>query len=153
MPWGYQPHGAAAVAAAARRCGSDCPGTEHDYFMVIFNLCFSLGDMSSRKLLFPGTRLPCLNGAAVPSVHPAWFPLLFSCSGFAMIMSRFAPLVPLGGFLIAFGNGSLYGQTCWFVEHTLPACYELVALSIWLFVGDWGSVIGTNLVPILSAGA
>eukprot|EP00937_MAST-01D_sp_MAST-1D-sp2_P003739 g3739.t1 len=168
VPWGLQPAKAAAPAAgsttAPAACAGDCPGIAHDYFMAIFNLFFSLGDTSSRMLVYPGARwraFTCSSGGGgakcdrllwtVPQLPPMIFPLLFSCVGFGMVMSRRAPLVPLAGFFIAFGNGGLYGQSVAFIEGAVRPCFELVALSTWLFIGDVGSVIGVNMINKLTA--
>lgn len=115
-----------------------------DYFMIIFNFCFSLADLVSRKVLYPG------NMCRLPKLHPLFF-LIFSGSGFALVMSRMPVLAPLGGFLIAWGNGSLYAQTSFHVDDVIDRKYNLTALSVWLFLGDLGSVIGTLIIKPLTS--
>lgn len=53
-----------------------------------------------------------------------------------------------GLFLIFFANGCIYGTTTKHMDETFKDTemqqYRLIALSVWLFVGDIGSVTGAN---------
>jgi len=59
-------------------------------------------------------------------------------------------LVPLTALGVSFANGSLYTQTNRLIDKEVPEKYNLVALSFWLFVGDIGSVLGSNTISFLS---
>lgn len=47
-------------------------------------------------------------------------------------------------FLIFFANGAIYATTTRHIDQHIGKEFNLIALSIWLFVGDWGSVLGSN---------
>mmetsp|Transcript_39532 Transcript_39532/g.101489 ORF Transcript_39532/g.101489 Transcript_39532/m.101489 type:complete len:379 (+) Transcript_39532:359-1495(+) len=123
----------------------------YDLFFVVYNIFFSLGDSLSRKIFYPGSSLCCCccnKGKGMPVLFPL-FSLLFTGAGIGIGLSGFAFIVPLGGFFVAFGNGSLYAQTCGHIDRSINHSHNLISLSTWLFVGDIGSVIGTNVVPLL----
>ena len=54
------------------------------------------------------------------------------------------------------GNGSIYAATTKHIDENVGRQYNLLALSVWLFVGDIGSVLGSNtweyFKPILCDG-
>jgi predicted membrane protein len=59
---------------------------------------------------------------------------------------------PLCAFGIAFANGAIYAQSARYIDKNVPIAYNLVSLSVWLFVGDIGSVIGSNVLLRLLVG-
>jgi hypothetical protein len=77
--------------------------------------------------------------------------LLFSGAGFGIVMSKIPEIAALGGFLIAWGNGALYAQTTFHIDNTVDRKFNLTALSVWLFLGDLGSVIGTIIIKPLTS--
>eukprot|EP01086_Lenisia_limosa_P006818 TRINITY_DN25973_c0_g1_i1.p1 TRINITY_DN25973_c0_g1~~TRINITY_DN25973_c0_g1_i1.p1 ORF type:complete len:112 (+),score=17.56 TRINITY_DN25973_c0_g1_i1:3-338(+) len=98
---------------------------------------FSLGDFCGRRFFFH-----------IKSIHPAFF-LIFSAIGAVCALGGVTVLVPIGGFFVALGNGSVYSQTCRLIDRVVPSSFNLIALSSWLFVGDIGSVVGSNTIPYL----
>jgi hypothetical protein len=76
---------------------------------------------------------------------PLWF-LVPGAVGVIICCWMVPIIAPIGGFLIFFMNGSIYAHTCRYVDTHVGHEFNLVALSFWLFVGDAGSVTGSNLV-------
>jgi hypothetical protein len=74
----------------------------------------------------------------------ALFIVLF-CQPTAMCLARFPIIAPLGIFCIFFANGAIYGTSTRYIDTHISKEYNLIALSIWLFLGDLGSVTGSNL--------
>ena len=105
----------------------------HDWFFAVYNLSTFLGDTISRKIVY-----------RIKPRNPLFF-LIFSAVGAAMCLCRIPILAPLGAFLIFFGNGAVYGSTTRLIDSTVDPKYNLIALSVWLFLGDIGSVSGSNI--------
>eukprot|EP00301_Raphidiophrys_heterophryoidea_P009158 c13497_g1_i1.p1 GENE.c13497_g1_i1~~c13497_g1_i1.p1 ORF type:complete len:440 (+),score=131.15 c13497_g1_i1:38-1321(+) len=114
-----------------------------DIFMVMYNFSFSSADLVSRKVFHPQ------NGLIRRQINPFYF-LTFTGLGMACILSHVPLLACLGGFFIAWANGSIYTQASYFIDVTVPSRYNLTALSMWLFLGDMGSVIGTLMIKKLT---
>jgi len=55
----------------------------------------------------------------------------------------------LSNFLIMVGDGLIYGLVARCIDEIVPKQYNLIAISYWLFVGDLGSVTGSNLVSYI----
>jgi len=108
------------------------------WFVAIYNSFFFLGDTLSRKIFY-----------LVKLINPFYF-LLFSLGGIFMGLIDITILVPLTALGVSFANGSLYTQTNRLIDKEVPEKYNLVALSFWLFVGDIGSVLGSNTISFLS---
>jgi hypothetical protein len=106
-------------------------------FRAVFNLHSLLGDGLGRKIAYSRSRL----------THPAFF-LILSAIGGGLILSKIALIAPLGMFLVMFANGSMYATTTKYVDVAVPQRFNLIALSFWLFVGDVGSFVGSNLVNV-----
>lgn len=66
--------------------------------------------------------------------------------GAGLCVSKIAIIAPLGVFLIFFANGSIYASATRHIDAHLKSEFNLVALSVWLFIGDIGSVTGSNLI-------
>eukprot|EP01091_Cochliopodium_minus_P018747 TRINITY_DN7681_c0_g1_i1.p1 TRINITY_DN7681_c0_g1~~TRINITY_DN7681_c0_g1_i1.p1 ORF type:complete len:414 (+),score=79.81 TRINITY_DN7681_c0_g1_i1:37-1278(+) len=108
-----------------------------NWFFVLYDACFFVGDFSSRRIWYP-----------VRPIFPFLF-LIFSACGIVMGLSNVAEFVPFCAFLIAFANGSIYAQTVKVIDSKVPREYNLISLSFWLFIGDVGSVIGSNVTQPL----
>jgi len=65
-------------------------------------------------------------------------------------MSNISFFVFFCTFLIAFGNGSIYAQANRQIDQLVDKEFSLIAFSFWLFIGDIGSVTGSNLISYLS---
>jgi hypothetical protein len=76
--------------------------------------------------------------------------LIFSLVGMGVGLLDITILVPLTALGVSFANGSLYTQTNRLIDRDVPDKYNLVSLSFWLFVGDIGSVCGSNLISYIS---
>lgn len=104
------------------------------WFFVVHNLFTLVGDSTSRRLAY---RLKPRN--------PFIF-LVLSVLGAALCLSRVALVAPLGIFFVFFANGSVYATATRHIDVHVEGKYNLIALSTWLFVGDLGSVAGSNLL-------
>eukprot|EP01029_Cantina_marsupialis_P018758 TRINITY_DN4322_c0_g1_i1.p1 TRINITY_DN4322_c0_g1~~TRINITY_DN4322_c0_g1_i1.p1 ORF type:complete len:423 (+),score=95.03 TRINITY_DN4322_c0_g1_i1:272-1540(+) len=109
----------------------------HDWYFVVYN-CFTLaGDSLSRKVaykmkpLFPG------------------FYLILSITGGIICCLKQPLIAPIGIFMVFYANGAIYATTTRHIDNNVPKQFNLIALSFWLFVGDIGSVTGSNIVPYL----
>jgi len=109
-----------------------------NWLFAIYDAAFFLGDTLSRKLLYP-----------VKIVFPLVF-WTFSILGGALGLSHVSVLVPMCGFLVAFANGSIYAQANRKIDEGVAEKYSLIAFSFWLFLGDIGSVIGSNIISYLT---
>lgn len=114
-----------------------------DMFMMIFNTFTFLGESSSRRIAYTDTVL----GSRFPANRTPIFLVLTVC-GIALNLSAakcgYGALAPFGGFLIFCANGSIYNHTCRRIDSVVSRQHNLTALSFWLFVGDVGSVVGSN---------
>jgi len=113
------------------------PKVPKNYFYAVYNLCSFLGDTTSRKLAYSDRAR-----------HPMLF-VIFSGIGAALVLSKIAILGPLGVLCIFFANGSIYAHTTRRIDQSVAHRYNLIALSVWLFVGDIGSFTGSNLVSYI----
>ena len=122
----------------------------HDRYFAVFNMHTFLGDTISRKVAYYFKPAPVLSYVLIIIV------------GAVLSLLKMPILLWPGLFLIFFANGSIYATTTkhmdnTFKEGTALGQYHLIALSIWLFVGDIGSVAGSNtweyFQPILCDGA
>ena len=65
-------------------------------------------------------------------------------------MSLIPEVAPLAAFLLMWANGGIYSQISKLIGQLFHEKYHLTATSSWLFLGDFGSMIGSNLIqPIL----
>ena len=62
-------------------------------------------------------------------------------------------MIPLCGLFIATQNGAVYGIGARRVDTSVPLEFTLVATSAWLFLGDLGSVIGSNVIDYVDIAA
>lgn len=47
---------------------------------------------------------------------------------------------------VMWANGAIYATTTRHVDNTVSDAHHLIAMSCWLFIGDLGSVTGSNLI-------
>ncbi len=122
----------------------------HDRYFAVFNMHTFLGDTISRKVAYYFPPAPVLSYVSIIIV------------GSILSLLKMPILLWPGLFLIFFANGSIYATTTKHMDNTFKegtelAQYHLIALSVWLFVGDIGSVTGSNtweyFQPILCDGA
>lgn len=106
------------------------------FSMVYYTFSFC-GDFFSRRIAYRD-RLR----------NPIYF-LVLSIIGAGLVLSKTALIAPLGMFMVMFANGSIYAQTTKFVDIHVDKQYNLMALSMWLFIGDIGSFIGAQITQPL----
>ena len=106
-------------------------------FFALYNFFTFLGETISRKLAYVG-----------PPRKPVFF-LVFSAAGVVLNLVKIPLLSCLAGFLVFFANGSIYNHTCRKVDSYVLPKHNLIALSIWLLIGDCGSVTGSNLISYI----
>jgi len=107
-----------------------------DYF-VIYNTFNMLGGMTGRILSY-----------RLRPRHPLFY-TLFNITGSIMLLFRIPALAAVSTFVIMVGDGLIYGTIAKRIDATVPKQFNLVALSFWLFVGDFGSVTGSNLISYI----
>lgn len=107
-----------------------------DWYIAIYNTFFFVGDTASRKIWYH-----------IDIVNP-WMFLILSAIGAGIGLSHVPEIAPLCGFLVAYSNGSIYVQSTKVIDK-IDDKFNLVSLSTWLFVGDIGSVVGSNLISFL----
>jgi hypothetical protein len=105
-----------------------------DTFFALFNMFAMMGGVCGRILSY-----------RVKVVHPLLFSLL-SMAGALMILTKVSILAPVGIFTAQLGDGLIYGSIALRIDTTVPQQFNLIAISFWLFVGDIGSVVGSNLI-------
>ena len=107
---------------------------DHGWFFTIFNIFTFLGDSGSRKIVYYIAK----------EINPMFY-LLVSIAGTAMCLAKLPIIAPLGIFCIFFANGAIYGTSTKYIDAHVDKKYNLISLSVWLFLGDIGSVTGSNL--------
>jgi len=107
------------------------------WLFAIYDTLFSIGDTLSRQIFYQRKI-----------IFPFAF-WLFSITGvfFGLLYKPY--LAPICAFLVAFANGSIYAQANRQIDSKIEPEFSLVSFSFWLFCGDVGSVIGSNLILIL----
>lgn len=110
-----------------------------NWLFVIYDAAFFLGDTLSRRIFYP------IKVIKIPFVF-----IIFAALGIGCALSNLAVLVPFCGFLVAFCNGSIYAQANRQIDTTVDRRYNLIAFSFWLFIGDIGSVLGSNVIQYVS---
>jgi len=109
-----------------------------DILLTIYDACFSIGDTISRRMFYPLKR-----------INPLFF-WAFSILGVAAGLSNISFLIPFCAFLVAFANGCIYAQANKYIDSAVAKDYSLIAFSFWLFIGDIGSVLGSNMISYIS---
>eukprot|EP01156_Anaeramoeba_ignava_P024395 Anaeramoba_ignava/c7101_g1_i2.p2 GENE.c7101_g1_i2~~c7101_g1_i2.p2 ORF type:complete len:213 (+),score=52.75 c7101_g1_i2:835-1473(+) len=108
-------------------------------FVTIYDAGFFIGDLGGRKLIYRSKK----------NYHPAFF-LILNIIGIGFGVSHLSELAITAGIFIALGNGIIYSLSCRNIDEKIDRKYNLIGLSYWLFVGDIGSVIGSNLISFIS---
>jgi hypothetical protein len=120
-------------------------------FFAVYNAHMVVGGIAGRYIGYHVRR----------TIHPAWFvPLLLAGAALNVLTmpgylfgSVGAPLLaPCAAILIYLGDGLIYSTICRSIDESVPKIYNLAAVSVWLFIGDLGSVIGSNLIPYIRDG-
>lgn len=100
--------------------------------------CFTLaGDSISRKVMY-----------SIEPRHPFVY-LLLCAVGATLLLIKIPFVAPIGIFLVFFTNGSVYATSTRHIDSYVDKKYNLIALSVWLFIGDIGSVAGSNTLPYI----
>merc|ERR1711862_1008803 len=107
---------------------------EKNMFFVIFNIFNMLGGLSGRIVSY-----------FLRPRHPIYY-TVFSFSGMCLMLLRKPVLAPISTYLIMLGNGLIYGTISKHIDSNVPRWYNLIAISIWLCIGDVGSIVGSNLL-------
>jgi len=110
----------------------------NNWLFSIYNACFFLGDTLSRRIFF-----------LMKPIFPLFF-LLFAVIGVACGLSNVIYLIFFCSFFVSFCNGSIYSQANRSIDSKVPKQFSLIAFSFWLFLGDIGSVIGSNLISYVN---
>jgi hypothetical protein len=106
-------------------------------FFAVYNTFNMLGGLCGRILSY-----------RLKPRHPLLF-TVFNVVGAVLLLLRIPVLAPLSTFLVMMGDGFIYGTIARRIDASVPKQFNLVALSFWLFVGDFGSVIGSNLISYI----
>eukprot|EP00929_Paragymnodinium_shiwhaense_P013786 TRINITY_DN12163_c0_g1_i1.p1 TRINITY_DN12163_c0_g1~~TRINITY_DN12163_c0_g1_i1.p1 ORF type:complete len:499 (+),score=69.74 TRINITY_DN12163_c0_g1_i1:133-1629(+) len=113
------------------------PSIKRDLFFVIvnaFNMCGSLAGRWTSYHLKPR--------------HPIKY-AIFLLLGAVFVTSGIAELAPFGCFFIMLADGLIYGTISRQIDASVPQDFNLFAISSWLFVGDLGTILGSNLISSL----
>lgn len=77
--------------------------------------------------------------------HPLFY-TVFNLIGVLLLLTRVPLLAPLSTFLVMLGDGLIYGTVSKHIDTVVPKEFNLTALSYWLFIGDFGSIFGSNII-------
>jgi hypothetical protein len=116
---------------------SNAIAVQNDTFFAIFNIFNMLGGLLGRYLSY-----------RVKARHPAFYVCLHIV-GVALLLSRVPSLAPLSTLFIMLGDGLIYGSLSRRIDMHVPMEFNLTAISYWLFVGDLGSILGSNLISYI----
>lgn len=72
-----------------------------------------------------------------------------SAVGVVLLLVKVPLLALPSTFFVMLGDGLIYGSISRHIDTAIPKEFNLVALSFWLFVGDIGSVTGSNLISYI----
>ena len=127
-------------------------------FWAIFNLHTFMGDTISRKMSYYfGDTVAASGLAGKNAMFAPLMYLLLTCVGAVLSLARMPILLWPGLFLIFLANGAVYASSTKYIDENVGRQFNLLALSVWLFVGDIGSVLGSNTweyaQPVLCDGA
>jgi len=103
-------------------------------FFAMYNVFYMLGGVCGRVLSY-----------RVKARHPLVYSIL-SMAGAVTLLTKVPLLAPLGVFAIMMGDGLIYGTIARRIDEIVPKQFNLIAISFWLFIGDFGSVAGQNLI-------
>jgi len=106
-------------------------------FFAIYNTFNMLGGLCGRILSYK-----------VQPRHPIIYALL-NVLGAMILLLKIPLLAPMSTFIVMMGDGLIYGSITRRIDAIVPKEFNLIALSFWLFVGDFGSVAGSNLISYI----
>lgn len=109
----------------------------HDWFILIYNVFGFCGDFFSRRVM-EKKRI----------ISPVFFFLLL-CFAFGINISLIPEIAPVAAFLFNWSNGGLYCQSTKLISILFEHQYHLTATSVWLFIGDCGSVSGSSIIQYI----
>lgn len=116
---------------------------DKNWYFVVFNSCSMFGDISGRTLAYVvGKKIKLLGQ------YPFLW-LVFSAIGIAGCLTKTGILSWFGIYLIMHANGFIYASTTRHIDENIVNKYNLISLSVWLFVGDIGSVVGSNVIEMI----
>ena len=107
-------------------------------FFSIYSVGTFIGDTAGRKIIYY---------FHLSKVHPTYYLILSLLGAFCCILK--IPLLSwIGIFLIFLANGLIYAASTKFIDKNIDKMFSLTAISFWLFIGDIGSVTGSNVWQI-----
>ena len=110
---------------------------KQNIFLCILNAMQFIGDICGRKIIYYFKL----------SIHPFYY-LIFSIIGAILCMSKIPIAALFGTSFVTLANGLIYSSTTYYIDKHLNKNnrkYLLTSLSFWLFIGDIGSVTGSNI--------
>jgi hypothetical protein len=116
---------------------------DSDIYFSIYNTFTFLGAFTGRKLAYYDKK-----------IRYPMLPLICAIVGALIDIFFYKALTVLtfiGGFLVMFTNGYLYNQTWRYFDKKIEGKNRLKIFSLWLLVGDIGSVIGSLLISRIKA--
>lgn len=118
---------------------------DQNVFLMLLNLFQFIGDISGRKIIYYFKL----------NTKPCYF-LVLSVLGLMGCMSKVPVIALISTMLVMLANGLIYSSSTYFMDNQLVGGdrkYLLTSLSVWLFIGDIGSVVGSNvwesIVPVV----
>lgn len=108
------------------------------YFFAVFSSFGFVADVLSRKRIY----------AQRPFHHPIRY-LVLTAMGVAVIVAQIPSVAPIGTLLVFYANGSIYAQSCRWLDIRLEPSVQVIANSVFFFLGDCGSVMGAILIPFI----
>lgn len=106
-------------------------------FFALYNVFNMMGGLLGRIMSY-----------RVKPRHPLCY-TVFSLCGASILLLKIPLLAPISTFIVMVGDGFIYGTIARRIDDTVPKEFNLVALSFWLFVGDFGSVTGSNMISYM----
>lgn len=107
-------------------------------FFSIYSVGTFIGDTAGRKIIYY---------FHLSKIHPTYYLILSLVGAFCCILK--VPFLSwLGIFLIFLANGLIYAASTKFIDKNIDKMFSLTAISFWLFIGDIGSVTGSNVWQI-----
>jgi MFS family permease len=108
------------------------------FFFAFFSSFGFVADVLSRKRIY----------SKKTNSHPIRY-LLLTFIGVGLILVQVPVIAPFGTFLVFFANGSIYAQSCRWLDSQIHKDVSILANSLFFFLGDCGSVLGAILIPFL----
>ena len=111
---------------------------ETNDFFSIYSIGTFIGDTAGRKIIYY---------FHLSKIHPSCYLILSLIGAFCCIL-KIPFLSWIGIFLIFLANGLIYAASTKFIDKHVDKMFSLTAISFWLFIGDIGSVTGSNVWQI-----